>query len=318
MKVAKPTPRHRPSARAAACRAGQSSRSAISSARSSVARADMRTSSVGPVSIFRGSSSGPMMLRRRISSRPMPRSRAARSSMRSRTQVSTAHGPRYATYVALFDAVSVVVKPSASMRYGPGSITRIIIGYIAALNGNAGYAPWSIVMCTRIPSSVPSSRSAASTSSVSSRAWPATSRCSLRSSIHFTERPRSTAAASTATSSRVGSTFTPKAPPMSCAVTRGSVTGSRASSPSSIRARCTMRTGSRRNVCAIALPGDAGADSPSPIGSSTGGRASAVVAGSTRRLVGRRHRLGLLQEPAPCARAGGRSRPATATPDGGR
>ena len=29
-----------------------------------------------------------------------------------------------------------------------------------------------------------------------------------------------------------------------------------------------MRTGSRRNVCAIALPGDAGADSPSPIGSS--------------------------------------------------
>ena len=52
-----------------------------------------------------------------------------------------------------------------------------------------------MVMCTRRPSSVPSSRSAASTSSVSSRAWPATSRCSLRSSIHFTDRPRSTAAA---------------------------------------------------------------------------------------------------------------------------
>ncbi len=30
-----------------------------------------------------------------------------------------------------------------------------------------------------------------------------------------------------------------------------------------------MRTGSRRNVCAIDLPGDAGACSPSPIGSST-------------------------------------------------
>ncbi len=36
-----------------------------------------------------------------------------------------------------------------------------------------------------------------------------------------------------------------------------------------MRARCTMRTGSRRNVCAIAFPGDAGADRPSPIGSST-------------------------------------------------
>ena len=162
-----------------------------------------------------------------------------------------------------------MVNPSAGSRYGPGIIVRTIIGYIAALNGNAGYAPWSMVMCTRMPSSVPSSRSAASTSSVSSRACPATSRCSLRSSIHFTDRPRSTAAASTATSSRVGSTFTPNAPPMSCAVTRGNVTGSRASSPRSMRVRCTMRTGSRRNVCAIDLPGDAGACSPSPIGSST-------------------------------------------------
>ena len=98
----------------------------------------MRMSSVGPVTIFRGSSSGPMMLRRRISSRPMPSSRAAMSSMRSRTHVSTAHGPRYATYVALFDAVSVVLNPSAGTRYGPGSIVRIRSGYIAALNGNAG------------------------------------------------------------------------------------------------------------------------------------------------------------------------------------
>ena len=72
--------------------------------------------------------------------------------------------------MALFDAVSVCVNPSASTRYGPGSIVRIIIGYIAALNGNAGYAPWSIVMCARMPRSVPSARSAASTSSVSSRA----------------------------------------------------------------------------------------------------------------------------------------------------
>ena len=33
------------------------------------------------------------------------------------------------------------MKPSAGTRYGPGIIVRIIIGYIAALNGNAGYAP---------------------------------------------------------------------------------------------------------------------------------------------------------------------------------
>ena len=58
----------------------------------------------------------------------------------------------------MFDAVSVVVNPSAGRRYGPGIIVRIMSGYIAALNGNAGYAPWSIVMCTRSPSSVPSSR----------------------------------------------------------------------------------------------------------------------------------------------------------------
>ncbi len=100
----------------------------------------------------------------------MPSSRAAMSSTRSRTQVSTAQGPRYATYVALLDAVSVVENPSAGRRYGPGIMVRIMSGYMAALNGNAGYAPWSMVRCTRMPSNVPSSRNAASTSSVSSRA----------------------------------------------------------------------------------------------------------------------------------------------------
>ena len=42
------------------------------------------------------------------------------------------------------DAVSVVENPSAGRRYGPGIIVRIMSGYIAALNGNAGYAPWSM------------------------------------------------------------------------------------------------------------------------------------------------------------------------------
>ena len=60
------------------------------------------------------------------------------SSTRSRTHVSTAQGPRYATYVALLEAVIVVRNSSAGRRYGPGIIVRIINGYIAALNGNAG------------------------------------------------------------------------------------------------------------------------------------------------------------------------------------
>ena len=147
-----------------------------------------------------------MMLRRRISSRPMPE--LAGGDVEHALAHPRLHRPR----AAVRDVRRLVRRgergrePERGQRgTGPGIIVRIMSGYIAALNGNAGYAPWSIVMCTRSPSSVPSSRSAASTSRVSSRACPAISRCSLRSSIHFTDRPRSTAAASTATSSRVGS-----------------------------------------------------------------------------------------------------------------
>ena len=175
------------------------------------------------MSIFGGSSSGPTMLRKRISSRPIPRSRA-RGPGGAADPGLDRHGPRDATYVALFDATIVVVKPSAGSRYGPGSIVRIIIGYMAALNGNAGDAPWSIVMCTRssrsVPSGSPRLRRRGSLKRLSGER-----RCSLRSSIHLTDRPSSTAAASTATSSRVGSTFTPNAPPTSCAVTRGKAPG---------------------------------------------------------------------------------------------
>src|SRR5678815_498711 len=44
-------------------------------------------------------------------------------------------------------------------------------------------------MCARTPSSSPSLRTAASTAIDSWRAWPAASRFSARSSIHFTGRP---------------------------------------------------------------------------------------------------------------------------------
>ena len=56
--------------------------------------ADMRTSSAGPVTIVVGSSAGSTRFLSRISSRPMPSSSAQMSHIRSRTQVSTAHGPR--------------------------------------------------------------------------------------------------------------------------------------------------------------------------------------------------------------------------------
>ena len=71
----------------------------------------------------------------------MPSSRAATSNSRSRTQVSTAHGPRYAAYVALFDAMTVASKRNAGKRYGPGIIVLMIRVNIAAPIGKPGYAP---------------------------------------------------------------------------------------------------------------------------------------------------------------------------------
>src|SRR3954452_19150675 len=60
-----------------------------------------------------------------------------------------------------------------------------------------GYAPWFTAMRTRAPRIVASSASARSTASTSSRACPAASRFSTRSSIRFTGRgiPRAHAGA---------------------------------------------------------------------------------------------------------------------------
>ena len=67
---------------------------AVIAALTIVVLAGMRTSRVGPVSIVVGSISGPMMLRNRIWARLISSSRAMTSKSRSRTQVSTAQGPR--------------------------------------------------------------------------------------------------------------------------------------------------------------------------------------------------------------------------------
>ena len=99
----------------------------------------MRTSSVGPVIILVGSSAGATMLRSRISWRPTPSSRATTSNMRSRTQVSTAQGPRYAMYVALFDAVTVASNSEgAEPVRARASSTRMMLVNIGAPNGNPG------------------------------------------------------------------------------------------------------------------------------------------------------------------------------------
>ena len=124
------------------------------------------------------------------------------------------------------------------MRYGPGSSTRTIVGTIVLGSVISWYAPWSSVMCTRRPSTSPSSVMAASTSSTSSRACPAARRFSLRSSIHATGRPTTLAAAHTATSSRLGYAFWPNEPPMSRHSTLTRLAGRSSSDASASRSAC--------------------------------------------------------------------------------
>jgi len=56
----------------------------------------------------------------------MPNSRAMMSRIRSRTNVATSHGARYATYGGLLLATTLVSKAYDWKRYGPGSMTRMI------------------------------------------------------------------------------------------------------------------------------------------------------------------------------------------------
>ena len=146
MNVANPSPRMRPSARAAACRArpvlevGDLERALERRARR---HADVER---GPVSIRRGQLVGADRCCGAGSRRDRcPARGAAMSSMRSRTQVSTAHGSAVGDVGGLVRRGQRGREPER--REGgtdPGIIVRIISGYIAALNGNAGYAPWSI------------------------------------------------------------------------------------------------------------------------------------------------------------------------------
>ena len=69
-------------------------------------------------------------------------------------------------------------------------------------------------------SSAPSSSKAMVASPCSWRAWPAASRFSRRSSIHFTGAGSLRAASIRHMSSRIGLTFWPKPPPVSRMITR--------------------------------------------------------------------------------------------------
>ena len=166
MNVATPRPRYRPSSRAAACRRGTTGRSTISAIRSSDSRVVTPTR-LRPVIIASGGSPRVTTLRSRSSSGSMPTSWATMSSRRSRVNVSAAHGPRYATYVALFVTVALNVKPSASILYGPGSIDSMSPLIMAPM---PGYAPVSTVMSTFKPRMSPSFVTAASAIMLSSRA----------------------------------------------------------------------------------------------------------------------------------------------------
>jgi len=66
----------------------------MSSARSSVFLTDMVASMSGPLTIDIGNLSSPIMFFMRISAGSMSSSAATMSTMRSRIQVSFAHGPR--------------------------------------------------------------------------------------------------------------------------------------------------------------------------------------------------------------------------------
>ena len=68
----------------------------------------------------------------------------------------------------------------------PGSIVRAIRPNVLVVLGGVGYAPWSMIMSRRKPSSVPSFLMAASTVTSSSRAWPDAIKFSRRSSTHLT------------------------------------------------------------------------------------------------------------------------------------
>ncbi len=112
--------------------------SSSSSARSSVFLVDIVSSIIGPVIIAVGIWSSPIMFFSRTSAGDIRSAFAATSIIRSRAQVSFAHGPRYAMYLPLFVATMRVRISNASQRYDPGNITFIIRVADGAPTGNPG------------------------------------------------------------------------------------------------------------------------------------------------------------------------------------
>jgi hypothetical protein len=96
---------------------------------------DVTPASGRPVIMVKGGSVRGATFRSRISSGSRPRSFASRSRTRSRTNVSDAHGPRYAMYDALLVVTAVDSNPSAASLYGPGNIASMIPATIVPMTG---------------------------------------------------------------------------------------------------------------------------------------------------------------------------------------
>src|SRR5919204_43287 len=88
------------------------------------------------------------------------------------------------------------------------------------------YAPWSCRNRTSMPRIRPSSSKPTRTKCTWPRSWALDTKCSRRSSVHFTSRPSSRAAHGMRISSGHGCTIlTPKPPPTSGAITSTSAGG---------------------------------------------------------------------------------------------
>ena len=99
---------------------------------------DIVSSIIGPVIIAVGIWSSPIRFLRRTSAGDIRSAPATMSTIRSRAQVSFAHGPRYATYLPLFVETMRVRISNASQWYDPGNITFIIRVADGAPTGNPG------------------------------------------------------------------------------------------------------------------------------------------------------------------------------------
>ena len=183
------TGRRIPPSRAAARSLRRSRRSRMRSA-GSRRRGRRRRASGRP-----GSGSGAGARRRRAGARRRGRPAGARGRTPPRSSPARDTCRPGVRWVSTACAVS----SKASQTYGPGRwCPGRIVGRMPCVRT---YAPWSTQAVPRAREGVPSAVAATSISCTWPRAWFVATRCSARSSIHFTGRPRRRAASGTSTSS---------------------------------------------------------------------------------------------------------------------